>query len=516
MVVKKSDFTAVDVIADGGFFDFVYNGENLRISKANFIAALGFIGSMAQKGAVAGTPILNIDGTTNEIRNLEDGQGFKASVSPEGGALLTHNFTTGSTGLPVLVDNADKSTLIRNLLAGSGISISVSGDSLQIVASGVPASNSAVINSISDFPDPVSGVITLEADTDYVVGAKLTTSNRFVLQDNTVLRGTDSRVSGLTLTGTGPYFTAVDADVRVSALTINCAVGSTLVDFSCSIGTCRAYLESLNIPTMYTFGTVTDLLIFQIRQCTFDAIETEGLTFVGDNTIILMDSFLVNQKIGNFINLGVSTSGAILIETFFAILATGTAFLDGAASSANINAGGLGSVLSGRFSGLGDPLSTISINDALWQFGFNDDIADTRPDGLLNLESNATNTVIAVATTPVLIAGTWTVETSSQFTGTVGGRLTYNGSKTSKLPVSLTFTGAPISGTNIDVKFHLYKNGAAIPRAIQGNIISSGSPKNTTLIWQLELDTNDYLEAFVSNDTNTTDILITGAKFRIN
>jgi len=95
---KKSDFTGKTLIPSGSTFDFVINGSNFKILDTDFFAALGVTGTIVQDGAVAGTPVLDTQGTVNNIRNLEDGSGVKSSVSPENGITLEHNFTFDSSG----------------------------------------------------------------------------------------------------------------------------------------------------------------------------------------------------------------------------------------------------------------------------------------------------------------------------------------------------------------------------------------------------------------------------------
>ena len=61
----------------------------------------------------------------------------------------------------------------------------------------------------------------------------------------------------------------------------------------------------------------------------------------------------------------------------------------------------------------------------------------------------------------------------------------------------------------------MFKNGVEITNAAQTNVISAGSPKNTSVVCLLKLSQDDYLELFVSNDTDTINVLITDAIFRV-
>ena len=80
--------------------DYFVNGTNYKISYTNFIGGLGVTGSITQTGAATGIAVLDIDGSVNKIRNIENGPGVLSSVSAENGLKLQHNFSADSTGAP--------------------------------------------------------------------------------------------------------------------------------------------------------------------------------------------------------------------------------------------------------------------------------------------------------------------------------------------------------------------------------------------------------------------------------
>ena len=132
---KKSEFIAKDTVQAGGYLDYVVNGTNHKISYDNFVANLGVTGSIVQEGAVTGTAILDVDGTINQIRNLESGSGIVTSVSAENGAKISHNFTANADGLPILLNTTAASPTIASIVAGSGISVTaVNAGGIQITS----------------------------------------------------------------------------------------------------------------------------------------------------------------------------------------------------------------------------------------------------------------------------------------------------------------------------------------------------------------------------------------------
>lgn len=96
-------------------------------------------GGLNQAGAVTGVPVLDPQGAVNNIRNLEvaSGSGLSAAVSAENGITLALNAQVASgTGVAVL----DSSNKIRNIKAGTGIALSISGDDIVVTATGATGS----------------------------------------------------------------------------------------------------------------------------------------------------------------------------------------------------------------------------------------------------------------------------------------------------------------------------------------------------------------------------------------
>ena len=132
---KKSEFVAKDTVQAGGYLDYVVNGTNYKISYDNFVANLGVTGSIVQTGAVAGAPVLEVDGPVNRIRNMEDGSGISVNVSATNGLVVSHNFTANADGLPILLNTTAASPTIASIVAGSGISVTaVNTNGIQITS----------------------------------------------------------------------------------------------------------------------------------------------------------------------------------------------------------------------------------------------------------------------------------------------------------------------------------------------------------------------------------------------
>lgn len=378
------------------------------------------------------------------------------------------------------------------------------------------STSTVYINALADLPTPSGGTITLSANTQYLLGADVSIgTDRLVLADNTTIRGVESLVVTLTYTGSGAMFTMSDTTNRISHLTLACASGD-LFDWTCtSLKIFRCH--DVTVSSCNKIGTFTGVSGI-LRFTTFSpaAVTTNGFTFVGDFDSFLYEVSATTMSAGNFLQLGTATFDSFITDTVLLTLNGSSVMLSGAAASANITTGGAGLISRMRIKGSGTLFSGITDQDALWEFRGNDDIMDTRPDGMLSLSSNSTNTVISTQSVPVLAAGTWVVQTTSQFTGTTAGRLTYVGGKDARIPITARVSIEPASGIGKTMGVTIAKNGTPISESLATSATDSGDSTSINAIWQVDFSTNDFIEVFLSNETDTIDVLGTTAVLRVN
>lgn len=378
------------------------------------------------------------------------------------------------------------------------------------------ATKKKLILAKSELPTPSAGVITLADNLIYVFGDDVSLgTDRIVYGDNTIVEGIGSILITLTYTGTGDMFTAADKTVRLDCITISCANGR-IWNWSCTaIKVLR--MTDVSISSCDKFGLFTGVSgVIRMTNVSPAAIATDGLEFIGDFASFLWDTSAATISGGDLFKLGVATFDSFIAKTTLATLNAGTNLLDGAAGSANINAGGVGLIRDMRISGAGTPLNGITVDDALWLFRDNDDIADTRPDGLLSMQGNAVATTIVTQSVGVLVAGVWTVKRASQMTGTTGGRLTYNGGKDATLPITLSVTIEPVSGGSQLMGLLVARDGVADADSLRTGTASPGNPTSISVPWQDVFSTTEFTEVFVTNQSGTTNVLATSAVQRVN
>ena len=401
----------------------------------------------------------------------------------------------------------------------SDVSSNVAGTSkkstINSLSAKLNATDVVLVNTTADLPTVAGGVYTLAADTQYIIGDSINVgTDRFALSNNTAIAGLDSVVSTITYTGVGDLFTMSDVTVSIEGLRLTATTGRlfNFTDTGSRIFRCKEMIWDCD--KLGVFNSTSDSII-RFNNCAGN-IATDGLEFIGDFRNLFWDTGATIIEAGAFYNLGTATFDSISIDVNIITLNGASVAISGAAASANINAGGIASVNHIFSKGTGSLLSGVTHKDALWQFFGSNIIPDTRADALCSMQSNAIETVINTASVFELVAGTWVEETTSQFTTTAAGRTTYVGGKNFRGPIDFQMTVEPATGTNKFLGFKVALNGTVIDNSMQTVEVDAGAPLNMGLTWQLTFSTGDYIELFVANGTDTTNVLVSGAVKRIN
>ena len=374
---------------------------------------------------------------------------------------------------------------------------------------GISGSNFNFISQKSDFPEAVSGVITLEADVTYFLTDFIDlTGDRLVGASNTTIIGGSSENCGLTSTGLSagvPLFTSewttpirhitfkdVDTAFSFDGTTNLVALDWTGVNFVNvpnvgTINTCDnfiftkgAFLEAQNLILTGTIGTVA------FNQSLFNAYGTANPIFVLDSGLTITRRF------------------RIIYSSLIALSGETAISIDGAATLPNE-----GVILDTcNFAGGGTYLSGIDFQDNEALFVNNVGITNSREVSQYYMNNNATATTVSATNTEYKAAGT-TISGSltSKFTNT-DNRATYTGSI--ERIFSVTATMSITSGNNNQIGMYIAKNGTVIPES-ETYMTTNGSGRAEAAAIQaiVTLTTNDYIEIFVENATATNNITVT-------
>jgi len=134
---KISNFPALATIPDGAVLTFVSGSTNYKITKANFLTALGVTGTLVADGSAGAIPVLETAGSVYTIRGLEGGAGVVCSVSPDNGVTIANAFTRDITYSPVVSDLTAAAPAFASLKGGAGVSVAKASNVITISATGV-------------------------------------------------------------------------------------------------------------------------------------------------------------------------------------------------------------------------------------------------------------------------------------------------------------------------------------------------------------------------------------------
>jgi len=387
---------------------------------------------------------------------------------------------------------------------------------------GIPLRSSTIqveVKTLSNLPTPSGGEILLADNTTYYFIDTVDIGvNKLIIGESTDINSVSEFNIELIYTGTGDMITSVNKSFSIRNIGIRCANG-TLFNLSDSAPVTESFvlLQNVTIWECKNAGDITSLALLSMVIVAFRTITDVGFRFFGSLGNLSVQFSLGVVFDSAFLDLGTATFNSIeAATTRMVIIGSGGFGVSGLTGSGNINVGGIGSIRNCRFNGAGSPIDGISTEDALWDFFGNDDIANSRPDALISLKGNSTETVISSVGVDVLVAGSWAEITSSQFTTTAAGRVMYNGGRPAKLPISVS-TGITVSsGVNQTIHVHLFLNDTIIEDSEVSLNVDSTDVKNQVNLYQLTWQPGDYLELFVSNESTTNNVTVINSKFRVN
>ena len=253
------------------------------------------------------------------------------------------------------------------------------------------------VNALEDFPTPVGDVITLVAGVTYKISGNVNIGiNRIVFSAGSGIVGTNRFTDFLTYTGSGTMFTADGVTHKIEELGI-IASSATVLALSNGAANTAVYTNSY-IVTCTNVGNVADWRTFVNRSFSIVGATATGLTFSGACGSFSVDDSLYQSITGAVINLGTATFDRVQISSGnrFVLPSASEIGIVGAAASANINAGGAGTVSNTIFQtdGGGIALQGITTSDLSWTFRDNIGISDSSVHGSVQANANAVVTTI--------------------------------------------------------------------------------------------------------------------------
>ena len=520
---KISSFTGQSLLDNADQFTFVRNATNFKVAFSDLKADLGVTGSIVQTGDPLAVPVLNSPAAgQHEIRNLESSKGVIASVSAQNGITLAANFTQSASGTKIIPDLNANQYKVKTLQGGEGVSIADDGDTLTFSATGVATpSNLRFIASEADFDNQTASTITLTPGIFYQIGASFSTAKRFVTTGS-IMEGLDLATT-LTCTATGSIFTNTNDRFTLKNIVVDCPNGTVFESIGDDTGNPN---HRVNAESVVVLNCVKLLTSTGCGAQIFDTLQVSNLTgpvgvSISQTTPALVISFQLMSITGLTagavgIDLGTSVSQEVELSNLIMIGDASAVAISGLANSGNITSGNLGAVVGCNFAAFTNQLSGLTTKDVRWNFAGNASLSNSISDGLIHTESNALETTISTISVPVKLNAVFLDDGISRFTSDGTGRLTYIGEIPARLPIDVTSTVIAASGGDKQASLCISLNGTPITTTCVQGTASGTKATSLTTIWQHDFVTGDFIEPFLSNETDTVNMIGQQCIVRIN
>lgn len=378
-------------------------------------------------------------------------------------------------------------------------------------------SNLVYVASRFDFPASVGGVITLEDFTTYLITDEVDLGgDRIVINgSNTTLLGTSSETSFLTSSGIGTTFPTnylIESDYTLPIRHI------TFKDVPLGIGINTGGSGAQPIALDWTgvnfSGTTISLVCGDIDNFIFSKgaiLSAGGFVFEGDvGTIGIDNSLFVGT--GGAYDLIELTSSANVTRRFRTIYSSFVAF--GSTVAINVSTSSVVPVDSYildtcNFSGGGTYLQGIGqfYTDNEPRFVNCKGITNTAEIANYTMLNNATATVISAVNTPTKVLGTTTANAINQKFTHSNNRATYSGELVKDFQI--TAVASLFGSSNRVIGMYVAKNGSVITTSeMYATTSGSGRAESVTVQTITELVNGDYLEIWVENSTDSTNVTV--------
>jgi hypothetical protein len=362
--------------------------------------------------------------------------------------------------------------------------------------------NHILVQSVNDFPAPVSGIINLVAGTTYEINGTIVLSSKINL-NGCYLIGSDANNDKLIYTpSSGELFTGTKGGTVKTLTLAAITTGSKL--FNLVMGAAEnLIIRDAIIANCKDVGLVKGGYITFFSVINYSG-NTNGITYENISNLLIDNTawfpnnsntfekitgtFDVIEKLGGF-----SNSTTALTAT--ALDVTGITTITEGASLKNTAFLGNGTRITGTFS-------------KKWEVESQG--VPTEKDGVATgtlYISSAAATIISTINTPKKIAGTTTATELQRFTMPANNRLQYDGTKTRVFIINAVMSVYGTSGT-YGYSFYIYKNGAQVSASRQKTKVysSSGDIQVVALVCSVTLAPGDYIEVWAENNDSNIDV----------
>lgn len=377
---------------------------------------------------------------------------------------------------------------------------------------GGEASAFEVITSLGDLPAPSGGgVIALAPDTAYYFTTAIDLlGSRLVGAANSVILGSSSEVSRITSTGlaTDQWLLSSDTTLIIRHVTFQDVQKGVYLDGTLDPGNVAADWTGVNFQNIPEAWLVTQSTNFIYDKGAF--LNSTGARFEGTIATIALNNSLFSGTgaAANIIELGSTLNCTRRFRlTYSSVVAFGATVGIAVDPAATVPVEGyiLDTI---NFSGGGTYQTGLNYLNNQSRFTECRGITNTTSVGYMFMASNATITPCTVGVA-AKIAGSTTASTVNQRFSHSTGRLTYTGALIKSFEVTVASSFKCPSASQEIVGIYVAKNGSIIPESeMYAKTDTSGSPQTITNLIILTLQTDDYIEVWIENDSSNADLLV--------
>jgi hypothetical protein len=371
-----------------------------------------------------------------------------------------------------------------------------------------PSPEFVFVNSKSDLPTAVSGVITLVNNYTYFLTKTIDlTGDRIVSGINTTIIGGSSENCGLISTGLSASTALISSNYSLPMRNIYITHGTALnLD---ATGNATAALDwfGVNFVNCAIVGTIKTYSNFIMSDCAL--LNSANMTFDGSiGTVGFVNSLFSGIAAQTTLNFPATLT---ITRRIRAIYSSFIAF--GGATAINVSTSAVipveGYILDTiNFSGGATYTAGVQYNDNKALFSNCKGVNNSTEIAQMFFTNNATQNPIATQNTFEKILGTTTASAINEKFTHANNQLTYTGAITRSFAITASCSAASITTANAVITVRIAKNGTTLAES-EAQATTSATNRNENFFCQtiVQLAQNDFIEIFIANNTSALNLL---------
>jgi hypothetical protein len=366
------------------------------------------------------------------------------------------------------------------------------------------------VNSKTDLPTAVSGVITLADNVTYFITKTIDlTGDRLVGGVNTTILGGSSENCFLISTGLDSNTALISSNWSLPMRNLSITHGTALNLDATGNSTAALDWFGVNFTNCTNVGLVKSYSNFIMSDCAL--LNSANMTFDGTigtvGFVNCLFSGLAAQTTLNFPATLTITRRIRCIYSSFVAFGAGTAINVNASAVIPVESYILDTV---NFSGGATYTGGITYTDNKAFFSNCKGIVNSSAIGQMYYTNNTTQNPIATTGAFEKILGTTTASSINQKFSHTNNRLTYTGALARSFKVTSFVSANSVTTNAVTILVRIYKNGVAIAES-EAQASTSATGRNESFPSQaiIEMVQNDYVEIFIANASNANNLLAT-------